>query len=312
MNDQINLEEFRKDGISAERFASFVKSQLFQNSSNKSHYSISDDKIVEIFKFFDEDQDGYLNKSEYDELEEKWLSCILKPRCALIIVDIQNDFIDGSHAIEEFPANHRDCHPDNHISFIDNIDLWKPVAVDGQHLVSKESKNSIEPGNIVTFNTSFGQIDVNIHLKHCVQGTKGVDLHQDLKFIASAKRVFKGLNPELESYSAFGDDLGKQPTELASILKSANITDVFVCGIAYDYCVRATALGANALGYRTIVIDDACRGTDLVKIQRTKQELEDKACVLVRSDQVESMVKGLDRRPELACYLYTKIVTSGN
>ena len=80
---------------------------------------------------------------------------------------------------------------------------------------------------------------------------------------AIQKVIFKGTNPAIDSYSGFFDNGHRQATGLDEYLKSQGVDEVYVAGLATDYCVKFTALDAVQLGYKTNLIVDACRGVDL-------------------------------------------------
>ena len=124
--------------------------------------------------------------------------------------------------------------------------------------------------------------------------------------------VHKGTHSEIDSYSAFWDNNKIAKTELAKMLNEKNITDLYVCGLAYDVCVGNTRilqkktkldseydlkfvffLGATAKhslehGYRTILIDDACRGVSVEDILCTRDTLSEENAVVVHSSQVRT------------------------
>lgn len=72
--------------------------------------------------------------------------------------------------------------------------------------------------------------------------------------------VTKGSNPKVDSYSGFFDNNKKEKTQLDSVLKKAGITEVYICGLALDYCVQYTAIDAAELGYKTYLVMDGCKG----------------------------------------------------
>jgi nicotinamidase/pyrazinamidase len=72
---------------------------------------------------------------------------------------------------------------------------------------------------------------------HCVQKTPGADLHRDLLRVDHAIHVYKGTNPEIDSYSAFWDNMKLSKTSLDSQLRDRLVTDVYVVGLATDVCV---------------------------------------------------------------------------
>ena len=176
---------------------------------------------------------------------------------ALILVDIQNDFVPGGAlAVAEgdriVPVVNRlqeqfdlivatqDWHPANHGSFA------------SQHPAKK-------PGDVIDLN-GLPQV---LWPDHCVQHTHGAEFHPDLDMQRVAKIFQKGIDPEIDSYSGFFDNGHRRGTGLAEYLKSANVDEVFVCGLATDYCVKYTALDARQLGFKTTLVADASRGVNL-------------------------------------------------
>lgn len=146
--------------------------------------------------------------------------------------------------------------------------------------------------------------------RHCVQDSWGAELHKDLKIVEKAIKIYKGTNPEVDSYSVFWDNKKLTETTLSSQLQEKGATDIYICGLAYDVCVGATAIDALTSGYRTILIDDCSRGVDLVDIEKTKSTVIASNGVIVNSSQVKAMVEGRDRRPELGYKLALEIKRS--
>lgn len=124
--------------------------------------------------------------------------------------------------------------------------------------------------------------------RHCVQDSWGAELHKDLKVVDHGIKVYKGTNPEVDSYSVFWDNKKLSDTTLNAQLKMKGATDIYVCGLAYDVCVGATAVDALSAGYRTILIDDCCRGTDVHDIEHTKEKVNTSDGVIVHTNQVRS------------------------
>lgn len=143
--------------------------------------------------------------------------------------------------------------------------------------------------------------------RHCVQDSWGAELHKDLKIVDNAIKIYKGTNPEVDSYSVFWDNKKLTETTLSSQLQEKGVTDIYICGLAYDVCVGATAVDALTSGYRTILIDDCSRGVDLVDIEKTKATVIASNGVIVNSSQVKAMMEGRDRRPELGYKLALEI-----
>lgn len=176
---------------------------------------------------------------------------------ALILTDIQNDFLPGgalavpdgdkiipiaNHLQSGFPlvVATQDWHPANHGSFAVN-----------------------HPSKKV-----YDQIDLNglpqtLWPVHCVQGTHGAELAKELHRDRIAKVFFKGADADIDSYSALFDNGHRKSTGLGEWLKARGVKEIFVCGLTTDYCVKFTALDAVQMGFKTHVIEDACRGINL-------------------------------------------------
>lgn len=97
---------------------------------------------------------------------------------------------------------------------------------------------------------------------HCIQGTKGGRFHPDLRLPAKATVLSKGMDPDQDSYSAF-QAYSENGRDLESVLRDFGTEELFVCGLATDYCVRASTLDAIRRGMRVTVFKDAIRGVDL-------------------------------------------------
>jgi nicotinamidase/pyrazinamidase len=98
---------------------------------------------------------------------------------------------------------------------------------------------------------------------HCVQNTKGADLAPALRRNRIGKIFLKGTDPGIDSYSAFFDNGHRKATGLGDWLREQGVKDLYVCGLATDYCVKFTALDAVKLSFKTYLIEDASRGVNL-------------------------------------------------
>lgn len=176
---------------------------------------------------------------------------------ALILVDIQNDFCPGgalavpdgaavvavaNRLMPDFPlvVATQDFHPPTHQSFAANHPgrrEYEVIDLDGLEQV--------------------------LWPVHCVQNTAGAALHPALAREHIAAVFRKGTDPRIDSYSGFFDNGHRRATGLGEYLKAQGVTDVVVMGLATDYCVKATALDAARLGFRTTVVEDGCRGVGL-------------------------------------------------
>jgi nicotinamidase/pyrazinamidase len=178
---------------------------------------------------------------------------------ALLVIDVQNDFcpggslaVSGGDAIVPlinglmrlFPRviATQDWHPSDHVSFA-----------------------SSHPGKKVLDSVEADGIMQVLWPDHCVQATRGADLHPALDTRAVGLVLRKGMRSRLDSYSAFFENDRTTGTGLTDYLKGLGVTRVAVCGLATDYCVRASALDARRMGFEVFLVEDACRGVDLPK-----------------------------------------------
>jgi nicotinamidase/pyrazinamidase len=98
---------------------------------------------------------------------------------------------------------------------------------------------------------------------HCVQGTAGAAFHKALRIDPAQLVIRKGHHRDIDSYSTFLEADRKTSTGLAGYLKERRIGNLFVCGLATDFCVLWSSLDARAAGFDVTVIEDACRAIDL-------------------------------------------------
>ncbi len=158
---------------------------------------------------------------------------------ALIVVDIQNDFcFGGALAV---PNGDRVLPVLN--EYIQKfIDVLAPIFATRDH----------HPENHFSFRKNGGPWPV-----HCVQGTKGAELHPDLALPPSAELINTGFEPDKEGYSGF------EGTRLQKMLKSLKVKRLFVGGLATDYCVKHTVLDGLKNGFEVIFLEDASKGVDV-------------------------------------------------
>lgn len=112
---------------------------------------------------------------------------------------------------------------------------------------------------------AFGSIELDYGTQtlwpdHCIQGSAGAAFHPDLHTDGAALIVRKGMNPAIDSYSAFFENDRRTPTGLGAALKELGVTHVELAGLASDYCVKYSALDAKRLGFHTTVHQHATRG----------------------------------------------------
>ncbi|MPC39525.1 Protein kinase C [Portunus trituberculatus] len=189
-----------------------------------------------------------------------------------------------------------DWHPENHVSFIDNVHMRSLHS--SCKLMCEETQ--VYDTVIFDVNNDGTPMEQKLWPRHCVQNTWGAELHEDLKVAEDAILVYKGTDPDTDSYSVFWDNNKKFHTTLNEELQKRGVTDVFVCGVAYDVCVAATTKHAIEEGYRTILIDDGCRGVSEEDIAATREHTIANQGLVVHSSQVKNLATGRDRPPALA------------
>ena len=176
---------------------------------------------------------------------------------ALILVDIQNDFCPGGTLA--VPRG------DEVVPVANRLAPRFPVVVATQdwHPVHHHSFAAEHPGRAQFEVGEVGGLPQVLWPVHCVQGTPGAAFHRDLD-MSRVTRVFpKGTDPSLDSYSGFFDNGKRKATGLGDYLRAEGVDQVFVMGLATDYCVRATALDARALGFGVTLVADGCRAVEI-------------------------------------------------
>ena len=176
---------------------------------------------------------------------------------ALLVIDVQNCFIPGgSLAVKE---------GDLIVPLINRIakSFSNVVLTQDWHTADHVSFASQHPGKkpFETIKLDYGtQV---LWPDHCVQGTEGAQIHSGIDIPQAQVVIRKGYHRDVDSYSAFLEADRKTETGLAGYLKGRKIKQVFVCGLATDYCVAWSALDARKFGFQASVIEDACRGIDI-------------------------------------------------
>ncbi len=157
---------------------------------------------------------------------------------ALILVDIQNDFCPGGALA------------------VRDGDRVVPVVNELQkHFALIVATKDWHPAGHSSFATLWPP--------HCIQESAGAEFVPALDTGRIARTFLKGTDMEVDSYSGFFDNEHRRATGLGDYLKAQGVTDVVITGLATDYCVKFTALDAVALGFRTTVVEDACRGVEV-------------------------------------------------
>ncbi|GDY11785.1 nicotinamidase/pyrazinamidase [Planctomycetota bacterium] len=176
---------------------------------------------------------------------------------ALILVDIQNDFCTGGALA--VPNGEAVVPAANHLMSLADV----VVATQDWHPADHGSFAVNHPGGVPFTMAELGGLPQILWPAHCVQGTAGARFHPDLDTQRIAKVFPKGTDPGIDSYSGFFDNGRRKATGLGDWLQAQGISDVLICGLATDYCVKATAIDAAQLGFITTIVTDACRGVGL-------------------------------------------------
>ncbi|HXC97625.1 MAG TPA: bifunctional nicotinamidase/pyrazinamidase [Edaphobacter sp.] len=210
------------------------------------------------------------------------MSIIFQPTDALLVIDVQNDFMPGgSLAVPDGDA----VVPviNSLAEKIDNVILtqdWHPP----QHIsfASTHGKKHFE-----TINVHYGP--QTLWPDHVVQHSHGADFHPGLHIPHAELILRKGFRRHIDSYSAFLENDHLTPTGLAGYLRERNLQRLFLCGLAYDFCVRYSAIDGKDLGFETIVIEDATRSVNLGNsVAETKEVLRNANISHIRSEAILS------------------------
>ena len=176
---------------------------------------------------------------------------------ALIIVDMQNDFIEGGALA--VPGGK---------GLVPLINKLQPhfdlvVATQDWHPANHGSFAANHPGEKTYDVIDLDGLAQTLWPIHCVQNTPGADFAPGLDRSRWAAIFQKGTDPKVDSYSGFFDNGKRRATGLGDFLKKRGVDQVYVLGLATDYCVKFTALDSAALGFKTTLIEDASKGVDL-------------------------------------------------
>lgn len=201
---------------------------------------------------------------------------------ALLIVDLQNDFMPGgslpvpggneiipvintlAHKFSHIFAT-QDWHPADHVSFASN------------HLGKK-------PGDT----TQVKGVKQILWPVHCVRNTKGAELVSALNKEKITSIFYKGTDKWVDSYSTFFDNARERSTGLDEYLQTRGIKEIYIVGVATDYCVLYSVLDALELGFQVTVVQDACRGINLAPqdVEKAFQLMKEKGAKLLLSKEI--------------------------
>ncbi|RLD63498.1 MAG: bifunctional nicotinamidase/pyrazinamidase [Bacteroidetes bacterium] len=196
---------------------------------------------------------------------------------ALVIVDVQNDFFEGGALA--VPESNSIIPVVNNI--IDKFD--KIVFTKDWHPAKHKSFAANHKNKKVFDLIKLNNLEQILWPVHCVQNTFGAEIHKDIIIPKTAWFVTKGSDVEVDSYSGFFDNGKIHFTELDGILKKNNITDVYFCGLATDFCVKYTVLDALSLNYNSYLIADATKAVVSNDFDKSIKQLVEKGAKIVYS-----------------------------
>ncbi|MFO7718970.1 MAG: bifunctional nicotinamidase/pyrazinamidase [Gillisia sp.] len=189
---------------------------------------------------------------------------------ALVIIDVQNDFIPGGalavpeggeivelinklrHKFDLVIAT-QDWHPEEHSSFAVN----HPENEEFEKIMWKGREQVLWP-------------------THCLQNSWGAKLHPDLTTSRIEAIFRKGTDPEIDSYSAFYDNARLKTTGLAGYLKEKGVEELYFCGLAAEICVYFSVMDALEEGFDSTIIEDATRALNPADFEIAKKNMLEK------------------------------------
>jgi nicotinamidase/pyrazinamidase len=191
----------------------------------------------------------------------------------LLVIDVQNDFCpggslavrEGDHIVPlindlgrrfEHVILTQDWHPEGHISFAST----HPGAEPYSSIQATYGPQTLWP-------------------EHCLQHSAGAEFHPALDLPHAELILRKGFRRGIDSYSAFLENDHRTPTGLAGYLRERGLNRLFLCGLAYDFCVRFSAVDGAAHGFECVVIEDATRAVNLPGSMESTHSALEKACV---------------------------------
>jgi nicotinamidase/pyrazinamidase len=169
----------------------------------------------------------------------------------LIIIDVQNDFMPGGPL--EVPRGNMIVPVINKVqSYFDLV-----VATQDWHPKNHKSFASSHFGKKPFDRIVLNGVNQTLWPDHCIQGSPGAELHQDIESNRIAAIFRKGMDPEVDSYSGFYDNNRQLSTGLSGYLKDKGISEVHFCGLAADICVYYSILDSILEGFYATLIEDA-------------------------------------------------------
>lgn len=202
---------------------------------------------------------------------------------ALIIVDIQNDFLPGGALAVQ--------NGDAVIPVINKLQSQFDLVVATQdwHPADHKSFASMHAGEKVFDEIMLDGLPQVLWPDHCVQETEGAEFSAQLDTKKIEAIFRKGMDKNIDSYSGFFDNGKKKATGMGDYLKGRGVTSIYVCGLAADYCVYFTALDGLEMGFQSTIITDATRAIDKENFEKVLEDFKSKGGQEIRSEEISKM-----------------------
>ncbi|CAL1138534.1 unnamed protein product [Cladocopium goreaui] len=275
---------------------------------------LSNKQVDDFMNEFDADKSGTIGLNELHAFLRFYDSSskTMRRKTALLVIDVQNDFISGTLAVQTSEGivptinqmrDQFDCvvisydwHPHEHCSFVESANAGK---------VAMKETESVGKLKAFTQVTLLGDADRAEHPqmlypRHAVQNTWGGECHKDLVVKPEDMSVYKGKKANIDSYSAFFDNCKANDTGLTKQLEDAGVTDVYCCGLVFDICVKSSALHGAEMGFRVSVIEDACKPLSESEVLPTKKVLNEAGVRVLTSAQAVAEVKQIKAAGNMA------------
>jgi nicotinamidase/pyrazinamidase len=199
---------------------------------------------------------------------------------ALIIVDVQNDFLPGGalavkNGDEVIPVINE---------LQDRFDIV--VATQDWHPADHKSFASSHPGKKIFEEIILDGLPQVLWPDHCVQETSGAEFSSLLNTKKIEAIFRKGMDKDIDSYSGFFDNGKKKATGMGAYLKGRGISTIYVSGLAADYCVNFTAIDGLELGFKSVIISNATKPIDETNYKNAMRKFIAKGGSLANSSEL--------------------------
>mmetsp|Transcript_5684 Transcript_5684/g.15107 ORF Transcript_5684/g.15107 Transcript_5684/m.15107 type:complete len:390 (-) Transcript_5684:465-1634(-) len=267
--------------------------------------AMTEEQTQKLMEVIDMDNSGDVGVVELNAFMRMWESPTktIKTKSALLIIDVQNDFISGTLANPDPSTSDivpvingmrdamdvviisYDWHPHEHCSFVES-------ANSGSTDIVTPSK-PFDPFTMVTLRADADRKEHQqlVFGRHCVQDTWGAECHKDLIVAPTDGKIYKGKKGNIDSFSAFYDNMKINDCGLLAMLEEQGVTHLYVTGLCFDICVMSTALHGAEAGFVTYVVEDACRPLFQHEVVPTKEKLKAAGVSVISSDEAVRLAR---------------------